>query len=217
MLAATLLVERKPPRLAVAADKFAIVDDEDFGFALYGAREWEQDGRGVVRGRGNQKEITLARLIADRMELPSDVPVAHRDDNPLNCRRQNIYCTRYIWVRGTFTRTCKTTEVKTVGRGKKKREVEEEITTYVEETGWIYGNVALYQSNAERGPGGHWTLIHLPTGLGFGATWDRIAPAKLGVELIHVEADFSTLPDDGQFTPEMGAKWRDVTRRRRGH
>ena len=43
-----------PPRLAVSATEFAVVDDEDFGFALYATREWRQDGQGVVRGCGNE-------------------------------------------------------------------------------------------------------------------------------------------------------------------
>jgi hypothetical protein len=195
--------------LAVAADKFAVVDPEDFGFALYAVREWQMVG-GVVRGCGPQKGVTLARLVADRMGYASDVPVTHRDDDPLNCRRYNIYCTPYVWRRGTITRVSFSQEVKVVGRGKKKKEVREDVEHKTEEAGWLYGNVAVYQG----GRGGQWTLIHVPTGRAFGAFWYRVADAKLGVELMHAEGDFATIPDDGSFTAGMGKKWRDLVHRR---
>jgi hypothetical protein len=174
-------------RIAVSATKFATVDIQDWGFAYY-AGEWRLTA-GVVRCGC----VTLERFVANRMGLDRAITVAHRDDDPLNCTRGNLYSTPYVWVRGEVTRHFQAADGETEDRTQR---------------GWLFGNVGLVQD------GGTWMLIHRPTGLYTGAGWPRVSDAKDGTELIHAEADLAELDKYETFTLEQGRHWRRVLRER---
>ena len=47
--------------------------------------------------------------------------------------------------------------------------------------GWTYGNVILWKHPYRNG----WYASHIPTGLGLGASWDKLGTAKTKIEQLH--------------------------------
>jgi hypothetical protein len=184
-------------KIAVSKDQFAEVDEVDWGFAYY-LTDWKLTKQGV-RGTDRGRPVLLHEYVGQRMGLPRDQAVAFKDGNPLNCTRDNLYATDYVWKEGTVVRSLEVEDEKGVKSLEKR-----------EDPGWLYGNVGVCQ-NVGRDTK-WWTLIHLESGLSLTASWPTLARAKYAVEVIHSQAHLGELDHHERFTKADYARWRAILR-----
>jgi hypothetical protein len=177
-----------PVKIAVSATEFATVSTIDWGYAYYYG-EWKLGSKGPTC-----QGMILGKFVAMRMGCNMAMSVAYKDGNPLNCTRENVFTTPYVWAKGTVRRKVVTDE---------NKEGE-----WAESPGWTYGNVGICQGVNRNG--NDWTMIHLPTGMTVGASWSNLKKAQAGVEAIHAAANLADLDRYAKFKEVDQKRWRGV-------
>jgi hypothetical protein len=113
--------------------------------------------------------------------------IAFTNGNPLNCTRENVFTTIYVW---------------------KQKPVRVELDGTIEDrNGWTYGNVGIWRQ------GSLWIMTHLLTGKSTGARWNTLDAAKHGVEAIHAERNLKELDNHAKFKAIDFKRWRDVMKK----
>lgn len=181
------------PKIALSATEFADVSDADFGFCLYNG-EWVKDKDGFARGVGEHRGLLLHVFVAQRAGLSLKQEIAFRDKNPLNCIRENLYATSFVWKKGVVRR---------------KLEAEGQEPEWVESKGYTFGNVGISQKVSRNGD--WWAVTHLATGLSLQASWPTKEAAMTGVEAMHEEGDLSELDSFQTFKKKQLEKWSRLT------
>lgn len=176
-----------PVRIAVTATEFATVSEIDWGHAYFHG-EWKLGSKGPACNG-----LSLGKFVAMRAGCNMAMAVAYKDGNPLNCTRENVFTTPYVWEKGTV---------------KRKVEDADKNVEWVEAPGYTYGNVGICQGVNRAGT--DWTMIHLPTGMQIGASWPTLKRAQAGVEAIHAAANLADLDRFEKFKESDKRKWRGV-------
>jgi hypothetical protein len=184
-------------RIALSATEFAELSEEDFGHALYQC-DWVKDKDGFARGVGAHRGLLLHVFVAQRAGLSLKHDIAFRDKNPLNCQRENIYATTFVWKKGAV---------------KRRLDAEGDEPEFVEAQGWTFGNVGLCQKVKRNGD--WWSATHLPTGFALQASWPTLESAKAAVEAMHAEGNLEELDKHESFKKKQLDKWARITTKHR--
>ena len=185
-------------RIALTPTVFATLDEQDFGHAYYLCNDWKLDKDGFARGTGAHKDLLLHVFIAQRAGLSLKEDIGFRDNNPLNCTRENLHATRFVWKKGVVRR---------------RLDAEGQEPEWSESKGWLFGNVGLSQKVTRNGD--WWFVTHLGTGLALQASWPTLEAAKAAVESMHAEGNLEELDGHETFSKKKLKKWSEITIRHR--